>query len=80
VLTLLLATSALMVSNIRMFSFKFKSGGWKSNKTPIAFLILAAAIAVTSIIFLQSVLMAIPIIVMTYILFSLTNHFLHSQA
>jgi CDP-diacylglycerol--serine O-phosphatidyltransferase len=80
VLTLLIATSALMVSNIQMFSFKFKSGGWKSNKTPVAFLMLAATIAVTSVIFLQSVLMAIPIIVMTYILFSLTTHFLHSNA
>jgi CDP-diacylglycerol--serine O-phosphatidyltransferase len=80
VLTLLIVTSALMVSNIRMFSFKFKHGGWKSNKTPVAFLILAVTIAVNSVIFLQSLLMAIPIIVMTYIVFSLATHFLHSNA
>lgn len=80
VMTLLIATSALMVSNIRMFSFKFKPGGWSTNKTPLAFLILAAAIIVSSLILLNSLLMAIPVIVMAYILFSITSHFLNPTA
>jgi CDP-diacylglycerol--serine O-phosphatidyltransferase len=77
VLTLLMATSVLMVSNIRMFSFKFKPGGWNNNKTPLAFLLLAVAIIVCSLIMLNNVLMAIPVIVMAYILFSITSHFLN---
>jgi len=80
VLTLLIATSTLMVSNIRMFSFKFKPGGWSTNKTPLAFLLVAAVIVASSLILLNSLLMAIPVIVMAYILFSLTSHFLNPTA
>jgi phosphatidylserine synthase len=80
VLTLLIATSTLMVSNIRMFSFKFKPGGWSTNKTPLAFLLVAAVIVASSLILLNSLLMAIPVIVMAYILFSITSHFLKHNA
>lgn len=80
IITLLVVTSALMVSNIRMFSFKFKPGGWTNNKTPFAFLLLSAVIVAASVIALQSLLMAVPIIVLAYILFSLTTHFLRSNA
>ena len=42
-----LALSLLLVSEIPMFSFKFKSFGWAQNKLKYIFLLCATAIAVT---------------------------------
>jgi len=74
VLTMLIITSALMVSNIQMFSFKMNPGGIASNKTQWTFLITALAISTASIAVLDSALMAIPMLVLVYIIFSVITH------
>lgn len=55
----------LMISEIPMFSFKFKSYGWKGNEFRYFFLLVSAILlALLNVV-------AIPIIIVLYILFSL---------
>jgi CDP-diacylglycerol--serine O-phosphatidyltransferase len=60
-----IALCYLMISEIPMFSFKFKRYGWKGNELRYLFLIAAIALlAVLNVV-------AIPVIIILYILFSL---------
>ena len=62
--------SALLVSELPIFSFKFKSFGWKGNEIRFVFLILALVLLIT----LQFV--GIPLVIVLYILMSVINNFL----
>ena len=79
VITMLVITSGLMVSNVQMFSFKMKPGGITANKTQYSFLATALTIAAASIVVLDSVLMAIPMLVLVYIIFSVITHVWNSK-
>ena len=62
--------SALMISEIPMFSFKFKSFGWKGNEVRFLFIIL-------SVVLLAALkFAAIPLIIIIYVLISITIKFL----
>ncbi|WP_336837203.1 CDP-diacylglycerol--serine O-phosphatidyltransferase [Sphingobacterium siyangense] len=60
----ILLTSYLLVSEIRLFSMKFSSMDWKTNKFRFIFLIL------TLILFVVGQFMALPIILVLYFLLS----------
>lgn len=69
-----LTFSFLLVSPIEFFAFKFKSFRWEDNKIRFTFLLLAVLL----LIILQ--FMAIPIVIILYILFSLfDNNVLRKQ-
>ncbi len=61
--------SALMVSEIPLFSLKFRDFTWRANKIQFVFLFLSLAL----IIFLQFT--ALPLIVILYILLSIVHYF-----
>jgi CDP-diacylglycerol--serine O-phosphatidyltransferase len=63
--------SLLLVSEVPMFSLKFKSFGWKGNEIRYLFLLFAAALL------LVFKLGAVPMIVGGYILFSLLRAAIH---
>ncbi|MDI1354227.1 MAG: CDP-alcohol phosphatidyltransferase family protein [bacterium] len=60
--------SFLLVSDIPLFSLKFKSFGWQDNKLRFWFLSLSAGILVAF------QLLAIPLIIILYILLSIVNN------
>ena len=62
---LIVLTSILMVSNVPLFSLKFKNFEWKSNQYRYIFLMLAIAL----LIFFH--FLAIPVLILFYIGFSL---------
>ena len=62
--------SFLMIAELPMFSFKFKSFAWKSNE--IQFIFLAVSLAM--LIFLKFV--ALPLIILIYIALSITKKYL----
>lgn len=69
-LGLTLVMCYLMVSELPLISFKFKNFGWKGNEPRYMLLIISIA----SIVFLQ--FMAIPIIILLYILISIVNTYI----
>ncbi len=66
------ALALLLVSEIPMFSFKFKSLRWSDNKIKFSFLICAAAIAVVQIILMGSFSLSIWIFA-TFVCYILLN-------
>lgn len=64
IIALSIVMSALLVSPIRMFSFKMKSYGWKGNEVRWSF----AIFAVLSLLLLR--IYSIPVIIVTYIVVS----------
>lgn len=80
ILLLILLSSWLMVSPIRMFSFKFQKGGFSNNQIPFIFIGL---VVITTIFFLaayQSIIPAIPICMLLYIVLSFVYHFTNQRA
>jgi CDP-diacylglycerol--serine O-phosphatidyltransferase len=65
--------SFLLIAEIPLFSLKFKSFGWAANKTRWSFLISALFLI------LLFAFMAIPIIILLYLLISIINNTLHKQ-
>lgn len=65
--------SWLMVSNIPMFSLKFKSLKWEGNQTRISFLILCV------ILFIILKLYSIPLMIISYILISIYNNTIETK-
>jgi len=61
--------SWLMVSNIPMFSLKFKSLKWKGNQTRISFLILCV------VLFIILKLYSIPLMIISYLSISIYNDY-----
>lgn len=73
VLPMLLLSSWLMVSPIRMFSFKMK-GGLLSNKLQLSFIIVLGIIGILSFLLYSTLVPAIPMGIGVYILFSAFYH------
>lgn len=71
---IILVMSLLMVSNIRMFSFKMKSLGWKGNEVRYTFLLLAAIASVVCIFLWQKPFLSLSVIILLYILISIINN------
>lgn len=65
--------SVLLISEIPLFALKFKSFGWKLNKVRWSFLISAILLIVLF------AFMAIPIIILLYLLISIITNILHKQ-
>jgi len=72
-LALTVVFSFLLVSPIRFFAFKFKSFRWKENKVQFTFLIVSVLLLV-AVKFL-----AIPIIIILYILLSLLDNIVSGE-
>ena len=62
--------SALMVSNIPMFSFKLSGFSWQENKVQIVFVILSI------LLFLLFKIGALPLVIILYILINIARSFL----
>ncbi len=73
-LTMLFVTSLLMVSKVRMFSFKLKPGGYRTNTLPYLFFGVIIIIATISLFAWKNLLMAVPMCIVAYMLFSLVYH------
>lgn len=73
VITFLLITTLLMVSNIEMFSFKFKAGGIAANKTQTAFAIIGATISILVYALFENWLFIIPLLILLYIVTSVAS-------
>lgn len=69
----ILLISYLMVAELPLFAFKFKSFGWTDNKIRYSFIV----ISFVSILFFQFI--AIPLIIFLYLIFSIINNFLNKQ-
>jgi CDP-diacylglycerol--serine O-phosphatidyltransferase len=69
-ITITVIMSFLLISELPIFSFKFKSFGWAGNQIRYVFLIMALILLVT----LQFV--GIPLVIVLYILMSVINNFL----
>lgn len=74
-LVLLLLTSYLMVSPIKMFSFKFKPGGFQANKFPFLFIGMIVALPIILLLSGRTFLMAIPTAILLYMAMSFAYHF-----
>lgn len=66
-------TSLLLVANLPLFGFKFKTFGWKENKIRFIFLILSLVL----LIILRFI--AIPVIIVLYILFSVFENLINNR-
>lgn len=75
ILTMLFVTSLLMVSTIRMFSFKLKPGGFRSNVIPYIFILLIVIVAILSTALWNNILIAVPLSILIYMLLSVVYHF-----
>ncbi len=70
--------SFLLVSNIRMFSLKVRSFDWASNKLRYSFLGIAL-LMITGGILMKNVFISIPIIILLYLLISISNNVLSNE-
>ena len=62
--------ATLLITPVRMFSFKFKSFGWRGNELRFTFVILAAvAVAIWQV-------KAVPTVIVAYVVISLVRHLL----
>lgn len=64
----------LMVSEIPMLSLKMSSLGWKENKWTYLLIIKSIAISLICLLFLHSVFIILPVIIITYILLSISKN------
>jgi len=62
-----LISSALMVSNIPMFSLKFSSLSWTENQTRYLFIVLSVALVI------MLKVAAVPLIILLYLLLSIVS-------
>jgi CDP-diacylglycerol---serine O-phosphatidyltransferase len=74
-LTMLAVTSILMISGVRMFSFKFKPGGFKANFYPFVFLVLAVILAVVLTTMYSAWPLILPLCIILYMVLSVGYHF-----
>lgn len=68
-------TSFLMVSKIRMFSFKFKKGGFAANKIPFIFIGTVLLFPIITWFGFHSFFLCVPLGILWYITLSLVYHF-----
>jgi CDP-diacylglycerol---serine O-phosphatidyltransferase len=74
VLLFLAITSWLMISPVRMFSFKFKPGGFNANRIPFIYIGAILIIAVVGLL-QQNFYTAIPVALVLYMVTSFIYHF-----
>jgi len=70
--------SFLMVSELPALAFKFKTFNWKGNEARFLFLGLAILLLLSGVL-ITSIFVAIPIILLLYILFSIVAHLISKQ-
>jgi len=70
---LVIGFSLLLNAPIEMLALKFKSFGWKGNEIRYIFL-LTAIVIIFATMFISSVVIAVPIIILLYIVISLLNN------
>jgi CDP-diacylglycerol--serine O-phosphatidyltransferase len=67
--------AVLMVSKIRMFSFKFSHFGWKGNELRYSFLLLIPIVIIFSGMVLNLYALTVPILLLLYATISTIRHF-----
>lgn len=67
--------AVLMVSKIRMFSFKFSHFGWKGNELRYSFLLLIPVVIIFSGMVLNLYALTVPILLLLYATISTIRHF-----
>ncbi|MBL4704947.1 MAG: CDP-alcohol phosphatidyltransferase family protein [Flavobacteriales bacterium] len=65
--------SLLLVAPIRMFSFKFKSMGWKGNEIRYIFIAITL-LSILGALLIKNIALAAPIIILLYIVISMINN------
>lgn len=73
-LSIAVAITYLMVSNIPMMSLKIKSFGFAENKWTYVLIIISAFLALLSVLILQSIYIIIPVVIIGYILLSIIKN------
>lgn len=73
VIAFIIGFSLLLNAPVEMLALKFKSFGWKGNEVRYTFLSLALVTILVTI-FISSVVIAVPIIILLYIVISLLNN------
>jgi CDP-diacylglycerol--serine O-phosphatidyltransferase len=73
VVTFLIITTLLMISQVEMFSFKFKPGGISANKTQSAFVIIGAILSISVYALFENWLFIIPLLILLYIVTSVAT-------
>ena len=80
VITFLVITTLLMISQVEMFSFKFKPGGIAANKTQTAFAIIGAILSISVYALFENWLFIIPLLILLYIVTSVATFIWNSNA
>ncbi|MFT7611364.1 MAG: CDP-diacylglycerol--serine O-phosphatidyltransferase [Parvicellaceae bacterium] len=65
--------SLMLVVPIRMFSFKFKSMGWKGNEVRYLFMVVVL-LSILGALLIKNIFIAAPIIILLYIIVSMINN------
>jgi CDP-diacylglycerol--serine O-phosphatidyltransferase len=65
--------SLMLVVPIRMFSFKFKSMGWKGNEVRYLFIVVVL-LSILGALLIKNIFIAAPIIILLYIIVSMINN------
>jgi CDP-diacylglycerol--serine O-phosphatidyltransferase len=73
VFTFLTITSLLMVSHVEMFSFKFRPGGIKANKTQALFILVGSVLSIGVYAVFEQWLFIIPMLILLYIISSVAK-------
>ena len=73
VFTFLVITTLLMISQVEMFSFKFKPGGITANKTQTVFAIIGVVLCISVYAMFTNWLFIIPILILLYIVTSVAT-------
>jgi CDP-diacylglycerol--serine O-phosphatidyltransferase len=73
VFTFLIITTLLMVSHVEMFSFKFRPGGIKANKTQAVFILVGSILSIGVYTVFEQWLFIIPMLILLYIISSVAK-------
>jgi CDP-diacylglycerol--serine O-phosphatidyltransferase len=73
VFTFLTITSLLMVSHVEMFSFKFRPGGIKANKTQALFILVGSVLSIGVYAVFEQWMFIIPMLILLYIISSVAK-------
>lgn len=74
-LVMLAVTSFLMISKIKMFSFKFKPGGFQTNRIAFIYIGLIVLLPIVVLTTGRPFLIAVPVALMLYMAMSFVYHF-----
>lgn len=73
--TILFITSWLMVASVRMFSFKFKKGGYKANRIPYIYIAAVLALVIFILVSGRPILMTLPAALILYMALSFVYNY-----